>query len=390
MPTRLPLGLATRAVHGDADPDDPHRAAVPPRYDATTFAYDPARDPGEVGLDPDTAFYTRMGRNPTIRGLERSLAGLHDTEGALAFASGMAAVSAAVLAHGRGGVLVVGEAYGGTLKLLELLAALGLPHRHVDAADAHAALRDAPPALVWTESPANPTLRLVDLAALAEAAHAAGARLVVDNTFATPVLQRPLALGADLVMESATKFLGGHSDLTAGVVFGPAALLAPLGPWRTLLGSTIAPDTATRLARSLRTLPLRVRAASATAARLAAALVDHPAVAAVSHPSLPNHPDHALAAQQMAGGGALLAVTLASAHAAAAFVGALRLIRHAPSLGGVESLACLPVATTHLGHDPAELARRGITPGLVRLSVGLEDADDLWADLSAALDAAAR
>ena len=240
--------------------------------------------------------------------------------------------------------------------------------------------------MVFFETPTNPALELFDIAAIAELAHAQGALAVVDNTFASPVNQNPLALGADFVVHSATKYLGGHSDLTAGALMGKKELIMPVWSWRKNLGQTIAPEIAAQLARSLRSLTLRVERQNATAMRIAEALRTHPKVARVLYPGLPDFPGHDLARRQMKGFGGMLTIEVAGDGKAATRVAdALKLFALAPSLGGVESLVTQPCTTTHHGLTPEERARRGISDAMLRLSVGLEDAGDLIADLEQAL-----
>jgi cystathionine gamma-synthase len=240
--------------------------------------------------------------------------------------------------------------------------------------------------MVFFETPTNPVLDVIDIAAAARAAHAAGALLVVDNTFASPVNQNPLALDADLVVHSATKYLGGHSDLTGGAVIGPAALLAPIWTWRKNLGQIMAPEVAFLLARSLRTLAVRVRAQNATAEAVARYLAGHPRVRRALHPALLEGPSAAIVGRQMHGGGGMVSFIYdGDAAATAGVVDRLRLFAIAPSLGGVESLVTQPVTTTHHDLSAEERDLRGIVGGLVRLSCGLEDADDLIADLEFAL-----
>lgn len=237
------------------------------------------------------------------------------------------------------------------------------------------------------ESPTNPVLEIADIGAIATLVHAHGGLLAVDNTFATPVNQNPLALGADIVMHSATKYLGGHSDLTAGVLAGSQALLTPIRNWRKNLGQVPAPATAALLARSLRTLPLRIERQNATALAVAQALQQHPKVRRVLYPGLADFPGHALARRQMRGFGGMLTLELATdAAGAARVVDALQLILNAPSLSGAETLATLPLATSHHGMTAAERRRRGITDGMIRLSMGLEAPEDLIADLRQALE----
>ena len=246
--------------------------------------------------------------------------------------------------------------------------------------------------LVWLESPTNPTLRVVDLNAAADIAHAVGALVVVDNTFSTPYLTRPLELGADLVMHSATKYLSGHGDVIAGVVAANADLSAELRLHGLRhVGSVLGPFEAHLLLRGMKTLPLRMEAHCAGAHALAEAVKDHPAVQAIHYPGLPQHPGHDLAARQMNGKfGGLVSLDLGTQEAAWRFLNSLKLFTQAVSLGDVESLSSHPASTTHQLLGEETLARQGVTPGLVRLSVGIEDAADLIGDVRQALDAAGR
>ena len=240
--------------------------------------------------------------------------------------------------------------------------------------------------LVFFETPTNPTLEVLDIRRICEAAHRAGARVAVDSTFASPVNQQPLALGADFVVHSATKYLGGHSDITAGALMGSKELLAPIWGWRKNLGSMIAPEVASLLMRSLRTLEIRVERQSANAMAVAGAMAGHPRVARVFYPGLAEFPGYVLAKAQMRGFGAMMTVELKGNYAdAVSVVDHLSLFAIAPSLGGVESLATMPVTTTHHGLASEERARRGITESMIPLSIGLEDAQDLIADLEQAL-----
>jgi cystathionine beta-lyase/cystathionine gamma-synthase len=229
-------------------------------------------------------------------------------------------------------------------------------------------------------------LEVLDVAAISSTAHQYGALVAVDNTFASPVNQNPLELGADFVIHSATKYLGGHSDLTAGALMGSTHLLAPVWPWRKNLGTTISPEIAALLMRSIRTLVVRVERQNATAQAVAEAMAQHPKVARVLYPGLPGFPGHGVARKQMKGYGGMLTLEIKGGYEdAVRAVDRLKLFAIAPSLGGVESLATMPVTTTHHGLDPAERARRGISDTMIRLSIGLEDAADLIADLERAL-----
>lgn len=382
-------GLATRGVHGHTF-KDAHGSAVLPVYNTTTFAFPATADLLDVidGRRPG-ALYTRYGMNPSIQALEQTLAGLEGGEMAWAFASGMAAASALFLAHGRDGIVCVGDAYGGTMELLaRQLPMLGITTHFVlgTELDRLDGLLAAGARLVFFETPTNPTLELFDIAAIAAVAHAHGALVAVDNTFASPVNQRPLELGADLVMHSATKYLGGHSDLTAGVLVGAGELLRPVADWRKNLGSILSPSTADLLMRSLRTLVVRVHQQNASAQAIAEAMERHPQIKRVFYPGLPSFPGHALAKQQMHGYGGMLTIEVAGDGAdATRLADRLRLFALAPSLGGVESLITQPCTTTHHGISAEERARRGITDAMLRLSIGLEDTTDLLADLQQAL-----
>lgn len=382
-------GMSTRTIHGQSF-KDAHGSPHLPVYDTTTFAFKSTADLLDVvdGRKPGS-LYTRYGLNPSIFAIEETLASLEGAEMAWSFCSGMAAETALFLTHGREGIVCIGDAYGGTLELLaSQLPLLGIKThlilgRELDQLDA---LLAAGAKLVFFETPTNPTLELLDIRAIAAKAHAYGARVVVDNTFASPVNQRPLELGADFVVHSATKYLGGHSDLTAGVLMGSKELLMPVWNWRKNLGSMIAPATAALLARSLRTLVVRVRQQNESAQRVAEAMNRHPKVSRVYYPGLAGFPGHMLAKEQMYGFGGMLTIEVAgSGEDATRVADRLKIFALAPSLGGAESLVTQPCTTTHHGLTTEERARRGITDAMLRLSVGLEDAEDLIADLEQAL-----
>lgn len=382
-------GMTTRMIHSGFIKDalgSPHL----PLYDTTTFKFDSTRQLLDVVEGKTDGFlYTRYGANPTIQSLEAKLASLDNAESALVFSSGMAALSALFLAHGRQGIVCIGDAYGGTLELLsQQLPGLGIPTYQLFASEEQklGQLLAEGVGLVFFETPTNPRLELLDITKIAEMAHAHGALVAVDNTFATPVNQQPLKLGADIAMQSATKYLGGHSDLTAGVLAATDSLLAPVRPWRKNLGQMLAPETAHKLSRSLATLTLRVEKHNANAMAVARFLQAHPSIARVYYPGLLDAPDYALAVRQMRGFGGMVTFEVDSAMSKAAHVvERLQIISLAPSLGGVESLATQPVTTSHHDMSEEERARRGISENMVRLSVGLEDADDLIADLEQAL-----
>jgi len=397
--TTRDLDLATRCVHGGrrATPDDPDLA--PPLRRASTFLQHPGTHAVTDAGDFDGPLVYARYKSPNVEALEGHLAALEGAEAAVAFGSGMAALHAALAcfsgAPGDPGaprlVALPRQVYGGTAALLAAeLAEVGIGHVTYDVTDP-ASLDPALAAgagLVLAESLSNPTARVADLPALAARAHAAGARLLVDATFATPVVQRPLAHGADFVVHSATKALGGHSDLVAGVLLGGAANMARARTFRKRTGAVLDPSAAWLLTRGLATLALRVRAQCAGAAALAAALARHPAVRRVWHPSLASDPCHALAAALLEPGlhGSVLTAELAGGDdAVRPFVASLELFQDAPSLGGVESLVSIPRVMSHAGQAPEALRAAGIGPGAVRFAVGIEAPRDLVRDALQAL-----
>lgn len=381
--------FATRCVHAGVT-TDAFGAARPPIYNTTTFAFASSADLQAAQAKPATTpLYTRYGNNPTVMAVERQLAAIEGAERALVFSAGMAAISTACLALGSDGVACMGNAYGGTLELLSRqLPGLGITTRLVQPGDTAAleSFLSGRHALVVAESPTNPDLSVQDIAALAQQVHRHQGLLMLDNTFATPVNQRPLEHGADLVVHSATKYLGGHSDLTAGVAMGSARLMERLNEWRRQLGQAPAPETAALLGRSLATLEVRVQRQNASALAIAQFLAAHQGVTRVCYPGLLDSPGHALACQQMDGFGGMLAFEVdGDAETAAAVVDRLGLFLNAPSLGGVESLATQPALTSHAGLTPEERRQRGIPDSQIRLSIGLEDTADLIDDLEQAL-----
>jgi len=382
-------GFATRCVHA-GELEDAHGAPHTPIYNTTTFRFPNTAAVLDI-LEGRTrgAIYTRYGFNPTLFALEEKLAAIEDAEASLAFCSGMATEAALFLTHGRGGIVCIGDAYGGTMELIaSQLPTLGVPTQLllVPELDQLEAALAKGASLVFFETPTNPRIEVIDIGAVADVAHRRGALVAVDNTFASPVNQNPLAHGADLVVHSATKYLGGHSDVTAGAVMGPKALVEPIWNWRKNLGTAIAPETAALLLRSLRTLGVRVERQNASALAIAQAMARHPRVVRVFHPGLPDSPGHAVARRQMRGFGGMVTLELALSGAqATAVVDRLRLFALAASLGGPESLAIQPAFSTHYGLGPEERARRGIGDNMVRLSIGLEDVADLLADLDQAL-----
>jgi cystathionine beta-lyase/cystathionine gamma-synthase len=387
------LGLATRAVHvareGAALGPHGERAATAPLYQTANYVYEDAAGAAHAA-EGESFLYSRHG-NPTTDGLARAVAALEGAEEGLVFSSGMAAVSTALFAAGAGGEVLAAEGiYGGTTELLSGLAPrLGLRARFVpawDLAAVEAALGDDTKVLL-VETLSNPLLRVPDLRALGALARARGVTFVVDSTFTTPCLVRPLEHGANLVVHSVSKYLSGHGDVVGGVVVGSAAAVAPLRKARTLLGGNMDPFAAWLALRGLRTLPLRLARQCGSAVLLAAVLETLPGVVRVHHPSLPSHPDHALARRQLDAPGAMISVQLADGAAARRFYDRVRVFSRAASLGEVVSLVTHPASFSHGTVPPAERARLGIDEGLLRLSIGIEDIADLEADLRQALGA---
>jgi len=378
--------VATRAVRAAIATDAEHGAVVPPLHLSATFAF--------AGFGLKGAYdYTRSG-NPTRDQLAAAIAELEGGAGAVVTASGMAAITLVAHLLEPGDLLIAPhDCYGGTHRLFKALA--GKQHFRVEFIDQRdpAALADAlarRPRMVWIETPSNPLLRITDIAATAAQARAAGALVVADNTFLSPALQRPLELGADLVVHSTTKYLNGHSDVVGGaVVARDAALHETLVWWANCLGLTGAPFDSFLTLRGLRTLFARMALHLENAAAAVETLRAHPAVARVYYPGLPDHPGHEIAARQQAGYGAMVSFELAGGEPAVrAFVEGLTCFTLAESLGGVESLVAHPATMTHASMDPEARRDAGITDGLLRLSIGIEDRRDLVADLEAALDRA--
>jgi cystathionine beta-lyase/cystathionine gamma-synthase len=384
-------GPATELIHaGETD----RGVAVPlttPIYETTTFVFDSADEVLAYNEGRSSKYLYSRYTNPTVISAERKLAALDRAELALLFSSGQGATTTLLMTHLKAGDEVVCSAaiYGGTLHLLQdVLARFGVTPRFVslDELAAPDRLFSDRTRIVWFESPINPTLRCVDVARIAGACRARGVLSVIDNTFASPINQQPLALGVDLAMQSVTKYLNGHSDVTGGVVAGSAALVAPIEKVRRMVGTVMDPHPAYALGRGLKTLPLRVARHNANAQAVADVLSQHRRVSRVYYPGLPSHPDHAIAKAQMSGFGGMVCFDLDGDYARAASVyDRLKIIKRAASLGGVESLISMPVLTSQWGHTDEQLRDAGVTRGMLRLSVGLEDAADLIADLDQAL-----
>lgn len=371
----------TRAIHVGQEPDPATGALITPIYQTSTFAQEAVG--AHKGYD-----YARTA-NPTRTALEQCLASLEGGRYGLAFASGMGAITTLLLYFKAGAhVVVCDDVYGGTYRLFQrVFAEFKLEFTFVDMTD-HAATRAAlkpNTRLLWLETPTNPLLKVVDIAAIAEIGHAHGALVGVDNTFASPYLQRPLALGADLAMHSTTKYLGGHSDVVGGaLVLNDDALYERLKFLQNAAGAIPGPFDAWLVLRGLKTLALRMERHSANALKIARRLETHPRVSRVLYPGLESHPQHHIAQRQMPGFGGMISIILAGGEPAARRMAErTRLFALAESLGGVESLIEVPAAMTHTSVANSPLA---VDPGLVRLSVGIENADDLIADLDAALN----
>ena len=363
---------------------------TPPIFETTTFLFENAEAVRRYNQDAASAFIYSRYANPTVVDVEQTLADLDGAGRSLLFGSGMAATSTILLGLLRSGdEIVCGSAvYGGTFHLLQdFLPRFGITTRFagIDALSRPDTVIGDRTRLLWFESPTNPSLRCVDIALVAQACRARGVTSVIDNTFASPFNQRPLALGVDLAMQSATKYLNGHSDVTAGVVSGSEDLMGDIEAARRKLGGILDPRSAHGLGRSLKTLAVRVAHQNAAALKVARALEGMAGIR-VFYPGLESHPDHALAVRQMSGFGGVLCVDLSGGEEAAcrAF-DRLKVISRAASLGGVESLCSLPVLTSHWGHTDEQLEEAGVTRGMMRVSVGLEDPDDLIADLRQAL-----
>ena len=375
-------GFSTKAIHAGQDADPTTGATVVPIYATSTYTQ---AAPGQhKGYE-----YSRTG-NPTRAALETCLAALEGGERGLAFASGLAATNA-VLAQLKPGdeVAAAADLYGGTFRILErVFKPWGLVARYTDdpRSDGFHKIITNKTKLVWIETPTNPLLQIVDIAAIAELAHQAGAILAVDNTFASPYLQQPIKLGADLVVHSTTKYLGGHSDVVGGAVIGRKDLMTPIAFYQNAAGGVPGPFDSWLVLRGIKTLAVRMDRHCANARHLADWLGKHSAISRVYYPGLPSHPGHELAKKQMRDFGGMISVSIQGGkEAAMKFMTGTKLFSLAESLGGVESLLCHPATMTHAS-IPADIRlARGIDDGLVRLSVGIEDVADLQADLQQAL-----
>ena len=395
--TSTALGFSTTAIHHGYDPLEHQGALVPPIYLTSTFAF-PSAEYGAACFSGEEAghFYTRIS-NPTLQLLEARVAALEGGSAAVAFSSGMGAITSTMWTLLRPGQEVLADTtlYGCTFAYFrDGLARFGVRIRHVDMTDLNAVAEalGADTRVVYFESPANPNMRLIDIQAVAGLARARGAITVVDNTYSTPYLQKPLAFGADVVLHSATKYFSGHGDVTAGLAVCADAAMAKeirLYGLKDMTGAVLSPQDAFLILRGLKTLALRMDKHCANALALAQMLSRHAAVKQVFFPGLPSDPFHELARRQMRNFGGMVAFELhGGVQAGKRFINALQLVARAVSLGDAESLAQHPASMTHSAYTPQERIAHGISEGLVRLSAGLEDEADLLQDVKAALDAA--
>ncbi len=391
------MGFATRAIHAGTTPDQ-YGALVPPVYMTSTYAFETVEQ-GAAMFEGELAghFYSRIS-NPTVDVLEKRFASIEAAEAAVGFASGMGGITSTLWTLLSSGDEVIADKtlYGCTFAFLEHgLTRFGVKVKFVDLqnTDEFAAAITSATKVVYFETPANPNMRLVDIAAICEIAKAKGLISVVDNTYSTPYLTRPIELGADLVVHSATKYLGGHGDLIAGLVAGSAELMLRIRVegLKDMTGAVMSPLTAHQIMRGMKTLELRMDRHCSTAMMIAKELEAHPAVEQVFYPGLETSPDHELAKRQMGNFGGMIAFELKGGiEAGRTMMNALGLIKRAVSLGDPDSLIQHPASMTHSSYTPEERESHGITDGLIRLSVGLETPDDILADILAGLDAIAQ
>ena len=385
--------IYTEAVHAGEDRTANHGALSVPIYPASVFAFTDADDGVAIhNYEKPGYFYGRLG-NPTVDALERTIAELERGEDAIAFASGMAAISAATFTLvGSGDHIVAPESmYSTTTNFLKHIGeSFGVETTFVDAAspEAYASALRPNTKMFWVESPSNPLLKVTPIAEVADIARAAGVATVVDNTFATPFNQRPLQLGADIVIHSATKYLGGHSDLTAGLLTGRKELVdkARHGAAK-FYGGNIAPQVAWLVLRGIKTLSLRMERHNANAAAFAGSMAGHPKVRSIHYPGLTDHPQHEAAKRQMRGFGGMVGIDVGTSEAAKTVVNNLKVCTFATSLGGVETLVQPVALMTHATLTPQERAAAGVSDGLLRVSIGIEDIGDLIRDFETALEA---
>ncbi len=391
MSGKAGLRPGTRAVHAGLNPAENLCAVTAPIYQSATFVAADTEELMAINTGARRGFVYSRVRNPTVMAAEQRVASLEEAQSAVLYASGMAAIAGAMAPFLKAGdgVVALPEVYGGTAKYFRDV----LPAQGVTVTWA----RDLTPGavadcigsmtrIIYVETPTNPLVRVVDLAAMSELAREKGLMLVVDGTLGSPMNQRPLALGADLVVHSASKYLNGHGDLIIGAVCGSRDLTRKLRSHQQASGAIVDPHAAWLLMRGMATYALRIAQHNTSGQKVAEFLAAHPAVTCVHYPGLPDHPDHALACRQMTGFGGLLAFEMRTPEAAQAVVDRTRLFGIGPSIGGVESLISQPGNTSHFSVPADERRKMGISDSLVRISVGIEDAEDLIADLSQALE----
>ncbi len=386
------LKQATRLIHaGEGVDTGATPSLTTPIYETSTFVFDSVADVEQYQQGKLNGYLYSRYENPTIVAVEQKLAAVDNAELSLLFSSGMAAISTALITLLKSGdeVLCCSAIYGGTFHIIEdLLPKFGISRRFISIDELGDVGRAIGPTtrLVWFESPINPTLRCLDVRAIAAACRKAGVLVAMDNTFASPVNQPVLDMGIDLSMQSCTKYLNGHSDVTGGVLSGTAALMAPIAKMRRLLGGVMDPLPAFALGRGLKTMTLRVAQHNANALSVAQFLEGHAGIERVYYPGLASHPDHAIAKSQMRGFGGVVTIDVKGGKEGAyrAF-DKLTVIKRAASLGGVESICSLPILTSQYGLTDEELVKAGVSKGMIRISIGLEDAADLIDDLDQAL-----
>jgi cystathionine beta-lyase/cystathionine gamma-synthase len=383
---------ATKLIHaGEGVDTGATPSLTTPIYETSTFVFDSVADVEKYQEGKLNGYLYSRYENPTVVAVEQKLAAVDGAETALLFSSGMAAISTALITLLKSGdeILCCSAIYGGTFHVIEdLLPKLGITHRFIsiEALGNVGSIIGPKTKIVWFESPINPTLRCVDVRSIAAQCRKAGVLAAMDNTFASAVNQPVLSMGIDLSMQSCTKYLNGHSDVTGGVLSGSKTLLEPMAKMRRLLGGIMDPQPAFALGRGMKTMPIRVAQHNANALTVAKFLEGHAAIERVYYPGLASHPDHAIAAKQMSGFGGVVTIDVKDGKAGAYRVfDKLKIVKRAASLGGVESICSLPILTSQYGLTDDELVKAGVSKGMIRISIGLEDASDLIDDLDQAL-----
>jgi cystathionine beta-lyase/cystathionine gamma-synthase len=385
-------GFSTKSVHAGEKADPITGSVTTPIYQTSNFAFKNTQDLLDLMNEKRKGYiYTRYG-NPTTRAVERKLAELENVEDAVAFSSGMAAISSAIMTLVSSGdhIVSIRDVYGGTFVLLDsVLPRFGVETTFVDTRsfdDMEEAIRDNTK-LIYVESPTNPMLKIVDLARVGKLGRKAEVKTIIDNTFSSPYNQQPVKFGFDVIIHSATKYLGGHNDLTAGIVCGKEALIKEVKDTLKILGGVLDPHCAFLLLRGIKTLAVRVEKQNRNGMEVAKYLESHPKVDKVYYPGLESHPQHKIAKRQMTGFGDVVSFELnCDLETTIKFVDSVRLALLTPSLGGTETLITQPATTSHYKVPRAERLKQGITDGFIRLSLGIEDAEDVIADLEQAFE----